>query len=209
MLVLQGHTNAVQALAYSPDGSTLASGGDDATVRLWDLSTGEEVRRFDHAGDVTALVVLPGGREFLTACQDTFLRRWDVETGAELQRLEGHTSRVVSLDLSADGNWALSGGGDRAVRLWDLQAGKLAQTFTGHGTTVWSVFEASSNYFAPSAAGFMVNYRVADLHALVAQLRAEGCNVMDKVDESEFGKFGWVVDPDGNKIELWEPPAGQ
>lgn len=80
---------------------------------------------------------------------------------------------------------------------------------SGTGTTVWSVFEASSNYFAPSAAGFMVNYRVADLHALVAQLRAEGCNVMDKVDESEFGKFGWVVDPDGNKIELWEPPAGQ
>ncbi len=79
----------------------------------------------------------------------------------------------------------------------------------GTGTTVWSVFEASSNYFAPSDAGFMVNYRVADLHALIAQLRAEGCNVMDKVDESEFGKFGWVVDPDGNKIELWEPPAGQ
>lgn len=79
----------------------------------------------------------------------------------------------------------------------------------GTGTTVWSVFEASSNYFAPSNAGFMVNYRVADLHALIAQLRAEGCNVMDKVDESEFGKFGWVVDPDGNKIELWEPPAGQ
>jgi predicted enzyme related to lactoylglutathione lyase len=80
---------------------------------------------------------------------------------------------------------------------------------SGAGTTVWSVFEASSNYFAPSEAGFMVNYRVADLHALIAQLRAEGCNVMEKVDESEFGKFGWVVDPDGNKIELWEPPAGQ
>jgi predicted enzyme related to lactoylglutathione lyase len=80
---------------------------------------------------------------------------------------------------------------------------------SGTGTTVWSVFEASSNYFAPSSAGFMVNYRVADLHALIAQLRAEGCNVMEKVDESEFGKFGWVVDPDGNKIELWEPPAGQ
>jgi predicted enzyme related to lactoylglutathione lyase len=79
----------------------------------------------------------------------------------------------------------------------------------GTGTTVWSVFEASSNYFEPSNAPFMVNYRVADLHALVAALRAEGCQVMDKVDESEYGKFGWVVDPDGNKIELWEPPPGQ
>jgi predicted enzyme related to lactoylglutathione lyase len=79
----------------------------------------------------------------------------------------------------------------------------------GTGTTVWSIFEAKSNYFEPSTSQFMVNYRVADLHALVATLRAEGCQVMDKVDESEYGKFGWVVDPDGNKIELWEPPAGQ
>ena len=55
----------------------------------------------------------------------------------------------------------------------------------------------------------MVNYRVADLRALLAALRSEGCNVVDKVDESEFGKFGWVIDPEGNKAELWEPPAGQ
>jgi predicted enzyme related to lactoylglutathione lyase len=79
----------------------------------------------------------------------------------------------------------------------------------GTGTTVWSVFDASSNYFDPSAAGVMINYRVADVHALVAALRSEGCEVMDKVDESEYGKFGWVIDPDGNKIELWEPPPGQ
>jgi predicted enzyme related to lactoylglutathione lyase len=79
----------------------------------------------------------------------------------------------------------------------------------GTGTTVWSVFEGKSNYFEPGNARFMVNYRVDDVHALVAALRAEGCNVMDKIDESEFGKFGWVVDPDGNKIELWEPPPGR
>lgn len=80
---------------------------------------------------------------------------------------------------------------------------------SGVGTTVWNVFEASSNYFNPSQAPFMVNYRVDKLHPLLAALRAEGCQVDDKVDESEYGKFGWVVDPDGNKIELWEPPAGQ
>jgi predicted enzyme related to lactoylglutathione lyase len=79
----------------------------------------------------------------------------------------------------------------------------------GHGTTVWNVFEASSNYFDPGKAPFMVNYRVENLHALVAALRTEGCEVIGKIDESEYGKFGWVMDPDGNKIELWEPPAGQ
>jgi predicted enzyme related to lactoylglutathione lyase len=55
----------------------------------------------------------------------------------------------------------------------------------------------------------MVNYRVADLHALLNALKGEGCNVLDKVDESEYGKFGWVIDPEGNKVELWEPPEGQ
>lgn len=80
---------------------------------------------------------------------------------------------------------------------------------SGTGTTVWSPFKAESDYFAPSNASFMINYRVADLHALLAALRAEGCQVEDKVDESEYGKFGWVIDPDGNKIELWEPPEGK
>jgi predicted enzyme related to lactoylglutathione lyase len=80
---------------------------------------------------------------------------------------------------------------------------------SGQGSTAWSLFEASSNYFEPSAAPFMVNYRVENVHALVAELRKEGCQVVGNVEESEFGKFGWVVDPDGNKIELWEPPPGQ
>ena len=77
------------------------------------------------------------------------------------------------------------------------------------GTTVWSVSDVGGKDFAPSTSSFMVNYRVADVHALVRQLRVEGCNVLEKVEESEYGKFGWVMDPEGNKVELWEPPPGQ
>ena len=76
------------------------------------------------------------------------------------------------------------------------------------GTTVWSPFKDDTDYFAPSPASFMINYRVEDLHALLAQLRSEGCEVEAKVQESEYGKFGWVMDPEGNKIELWQPPEG-
>jgi len=79
---------------------------------------------------------------------------------------------------------------------------------TGVGTTLWTPFKESTTYFG-AGASFMINFRVHDLHALVAALRAEGCQVEDKVDESEYGKFGWVIDPDGNRVELWEPPAGQ
>jgi predicted enzyme related to lactoylglutathione lyase len=77
------------------------------------------------------------------------------------------------------------------------------------GTTVWSIGSEGSNQFAPSKAPFMINYRVEVLHAVVAALKAEGCNVLDKIDESEYGKFAWVIDPEGNKVELWQPPAGQ
>jgi len=77
------------------------------------------------------------------------------------------------------------------------------------GTTIWNIGAADNDYYAPSKSTFMINYRVADLKALLAALRAEGCNVMDKVDDSEYGKFGWVMDPEGNKVELRETTPGQ
>ena len=76
------------------------------------------------------------------------------------------------------------------------------------GTTAWSIMPAEGDAFAPSTASFMVSYRVADLGPLLEALRAEGCNVLDKFEESDYGKFGWVVDPEGNNVELWEPPPG-
>ena len=77
------------------------------------------------------------------------------------------------------------------------------------GMTIWSALKSDTTYMQPGTANFMVNFRVANLHALLAALRAEDCNVEDRTEESEQGKFGWVIDPEGNKVELWEPPAGQ
>ena len=77
------------------------------------------------------------------------------------------------------------------------------------GTTIWSIASADTNSFAPGTSPFMVNYRVEDLAALLQALREEGCQVLEKTDDSEYGKFGWVVDPEGNKVELWQPPLGQ
>ncbi len=75
------------------------------------------------------------------------------------------------------------------------------------GTIVWSVAAAQSEQLAPSTATCMINYRVEDLHALVKVLREEGCNVLEKFDDSEYQKFAWAIDPEGNKIELWRPNA--
>lgn len=77
------------------------------------------------------------------------------------------------------------------------------------GSTVWSIGSDDAACFGGSPAPFVVNYRVADVRALLAALKEEGCNVLDRFEDSEYGKFGWVIDPEGNRVELWEPPAGQ
>jgi predicted enzyme related to lactoylglutathione lyase len=76
----------------------------------------------------------------------------------------------------------------------------------GDAHTVWSPFPSDTDYFGPNPKGFMVNFRVRDLGAMLEQLRANGCDVDDKIEDGEYGKFGWVMDPEGNRIELWEPP---
>lgn len=91
---------------------------------------------------------------------------------------------------------------------FDIQAwGGAALPAADGASTLWSPFKADTDSFAPSSAPFMFNYRVADLHGLLALLREEGCQVLDKVDDGDYGKFGWVIDPDGNKVELWQAPA--
>jgi predicted enzyme related to lactoylglutathione lyase len=75
------------------------------------------------------------------------------------------------------------------------------------GYTLWSAFAADTTYFAPSTQPFMVNFRVDDLDALLAQLRAAGVEVDQRIEESEFGRFGWIMDPDGTRVELWQPPT--
>jgi len=73
------------------------------------------------------------------------------------------------------------------------------------GQTAWSIFKADTKHFAPSTAPFMMNFRVEGLKELLAKMRSEGAQVDEKYEETEYGNFWWVMDPDGNRIELWEP----
>ncbi len=76
------------------------------------------------------------------------------------------------------------------------------------GSTVWSPFAADTDYFGAGPQPFMVNYRVEDLDGLLDTLRAAGVTVDERIEEQPYGRFAWVVDPDGRRVELWEPPAG-
>ena len=90
------------------------------------------------------------------------------------------------------------------VQSWGGAA--LRNDATGHPPkTAWSVFDASSDHFAPSTAAFMINYAVDDMDAMVRRLQDKGVAVLKRTDDDAFGRFAWIVDPEGNKVELWEP----
>ena len=73
------------------------------------------------------------------------------------------------------------------------------------GLTVWHIAEKESQWFSPSDSSFMINYRVDDLGEMIAQLRAGGVEIIQGPESHENGRFAWVMDPEGNKVELWEP----
>ena len=73
------------------------------------------------------------------------------------------------------------------------------------GLTAWSIFETDTKYFNPGSAPFMINYRVDDLEGLLTQLRRDGIQIVKGPESDENGRFVWILDPDGNKVELWQP----
>ncbi len=80
----------------------------------------------------------------------------------------------------------------------DAQSGEEAHTY-------WSLFKSDTKYLEPSSSSFMINYRVLDMDAVVGALESEGVKILGRQDE-EYGRFAWIMDPEGNKIELWAPP---
>jgi len=94
-----------------------------------------------------------------------------------------------------------------------IQSGKYGGTFewrhaedaTKKGFTAWSIFKNDTDYTLPSTKDAMINYRVENLEELLATLKKEGVEIVGEMETFEYGKFGWIMDPNGYKIELWEP----
>ncbi len=117
-----GHTGAINAIAFHPDGRQFVSASSDRTVRLWDTAMGHCVRVFEgHTDEVFAAVFHPDGTRLATAGRDRAVWLWDPDSGQEVARLPGHTSYVWSLAFSPDGKTLASGSGDASVRLWDTE----------------------------------------------------------------------------------------
>jgi WD40 repeat protein len=128
----EGHSDAVLAVAFAPDGQRLLSGSADASVRLWDVTTGAEVCILSgHTDKVWSVAFLPDGTRALSAGKDRSVRLWDLERGREIRCFEGRTNR--GLAVSPDGKLALTGSvSDGMVRLWQVDSGRELGRFKGH-----------------------------------------------------------------------------
>ena len=95
---------------------------------------------------------------------------------------------------------------DVSTEWWGCEFKWSEQAGANEASTTWGLFAADSDYLGDRANQAMVNFRVGDLDAMLAQLKGAGCAVDPRVERSDYGAFGWVTDPDGRRIELWQPP---
>jgi WD40 repeat protein len=138
--VFRGHEGEVAGVALSPDGTRIASGSADGTVRVWDARSGEELAYLGgHQDRVWGIAFAPDGRRIASSSWDRTVRVWDSHTGEELARLRGHKSRAWSVAFSPDGTVVASGSDNAAVRVWNARSGKQVHCLRGHEGPVWAV----------------------------------------------------------------------
>jgi WD40 repeat protein/CubicO group peptidase (beta-lactamase class C family) len=152
---LAGHTDLVNAVAFTANGRRALSCSNDGTLRLWDVRSGRWLRKFQgHAGPVNTFAVSADGKRLVSGGADGTVRLWDVESGLEVRTFDGeHDGTVIGVALSPDGRLALSGGRDRTLRLWDVTTGQEVRRFADQPTAVTAVAFSPDGRRALSAGG--------------------------------------------------------
>ncbi|KAG4444052.1 hypothetical protein IFR05_000512 [Cadophora sp. M221] len=204
-----GHSGAVWSVVFSPDGNKLASGSDDYTIRVWDITTGQvQYTLKGHLGVVLSVVFSPNKSKLASGSNDCTVRVWDIATGQAKYALEGHLGGVTSVVFSPDGSKLASGSNDCTIRVWDVTTGQAKHTLKGHSSWVRTVvFSPDGSRLASGSDDRTV--RVWDVLTGQAEHTLEGHS--DKV-------WSVVFSPDGSKlgsgsddctVQVWDVATGQ
>ena len=125
---IEGHNGGVSSVTISADGKTLASGGDDNTIKIWDVGTGELKHTLEgHNSSVRSVTISADGKTLASGSDDSTIKIWDLGTGKLKHTLEDHNNWVLSVTISADGKTLASGGGDNTIKIWDFDLNSLIQ----------------------------------------------------------------------------------
>jgi serine/threonine protein kinase len=140
LLVYKRHRNYVTSVAWSPDGTCLASGSADGTVQIWEATNGRCLQTYTRdTGVVSSVAWSPDGKRIASGSANGTVQVWEMTSGQLLQTYEGHTNRVWSVTWSPDGTRLASGSADGTVQMWEVSSGRLLRVYKRHVDTVWSV----------------------------------------------------------------------
>ncbi len=210
VLTLEGHSNLIKGLAFDPQGETLASTGNDGTVRLWEVRTGKLVRTIEaHAGMLFGVAFGPQGALLASGGSgQTPVNVWETQTGKLLHTLEAHESIAYSVAFNPQGSTLASGGDDKTVNVWEAMSGRRLHALDGHKDAVNSVtFDAQGSTLASGSDDTTAILWDARSGKLLWTLMGHN----DWVNSVAFNAQGSILatGSDDNTVKLWDARSGK
>jgi WD40 repeat protein len=209
LVVQTGHSANVTSVAFSPDGKTLASGSWDDTIKLWEVSSGQEIRALlGHDSYVTSVTFSPDGKTLASGSRDKTIRLWNVITGEEVRKLSGHSGFVSAVAFSRDGRTLVSASWDKTAKLWDVATGQDLLTFSGHvGYVTSAAFSPDGQTLATGGSDKTIRLWTVSNGQEFRTLSGHA----DEVTTLAFSPNGRIIASGSNDdtIKLWDTATGQ